>query len=73
MHPNSFLYLHEFHIFPKTFENVTILFSDVVGFTKICTKISPMDVVTLLNSMYIKFDQLSVKYRVYKVCVEFSV
>ena len=26
-----------------------------------------MDVVSLLNSMYIKFDQLSVKYRVYKV------
>ncbi len=46
---------------------MTILFSDVVGFTNICTKISPMEVVTMLNSMYIKFDQLSVQCGVYKV------
>jgi len=51
----------------ETFDNVTILFSDVVGFTNICTRISPMDVVSLLNSMYIKFDQLSELYGVYKV------
>ncbi|KAJ8299765.1 hypothetical protein KUTeg_023825 [Tegillarca granosa] len=34
------------------FDNVTILFSDVVGFTNICSQISPMEVVSMLNAMY---------------------
>ncbi|XP_074659880.1 soluble guanylate cyclase gcy-31-like isoform X2 [Tubulanus polymorphus] len=51
----------------ETFECVTVLFSDVVGFTTICSKITPLQVVTMLNSMYTKFDQLSEKHRVYKV------
>ncbi|ESO91872.1 hypothetical protein LOTGIDRAFT_121827, partial [Lottia gigantea] len=51
----------------QVFENVTILFSDVVGFTTICSRISPMEVVCLLNAMYTKFDQLSEKHNVYKV------
>ncbi|ESO91873.1 hypothetical protein LOTGIDRAFT_121720, partial [Lottia gigantea] len=51
----------------EVFENVTILFSDVVGFTTICSRISPMEVVCLLNAMYTKFDQLSEKHNVYKV------
>lgn len=51
----------------ETFESVTILFSDVVGFTTICSRISPLEVVTMLNSMYTKFDQLSEDHKVYKV------
>ncbi|XP_074660375.1 soluble guanylate cyclase 88E-like [Tubulanus polymorphus] len=51
----------------ETFECVTVLFSDVVGFTTICSKITPLQVVTMLNSMYTKFDTLSEKHRVYKV------
>lgn len=43
----------------QVFDNVTILFSDVVGFTSICSQISPMEVVCMLNAMYTKFDQLS--------------
>jgi len=46
---------------------VTILFSDVVGFTRICSQISPMEVVSMLNAMYTKFDQLSEQHHVYKV------
>ncbi len=46
---------------------MTILFTDVVGFTKICSQISPMQVVDMLNSMYTKFDNLTEKHRVYKV------
>lgn len=49
------------------FDNVTILFSDVVGFTSICSQISPMEVVCMLNAMYTKFDQLSERHGVYKV------
>ncbi|UYV67458.1 hypothetical protein LAZ67_5000684 [Cordylochernes scorpioides] len=51
----------------KYFDSVTILFSDVVTFTEICSRISPMEVVSMLNSMYSLFDQLTEKHGVYKV------
>ena len=46
---------------------MTILFSDVVGFTSICSRISPLEVVAMLNDMYTKFDQLTELHKVYKV------
>ena len=46
---------------------ISILFSDVVGFTNICSAISPMQVVTMLNSMYTSFDTLIEKHNLYKV------
>ena len=49
------------------FDKVTILFSDVVGFTSICSEISPMRVVEMLNNMYTTFDQLIEMHGVYKV------
>ncbi|CAM1324864.1 Uncharacterised protein g8817 [Pycnogonum litorale] len=49
------------------FDSVTILFSDVVGFTSICSRISPMEVVSMLNAMYSIFDQLTERHKVYKV------
>jgi guanylate cyclase len=45
----------------------TILFSDVVGFTSICSQLTPMDVVSMLNSMYTKFDKACGNHSVYKV------
>ena len=60
----SYLWLH---IWLQVFEQVTILFSDVVGFTRICSQITPMSVVSMLNTMYTKFDKLTEKHKVYKV------
>lgn len=54
---------------PQVFPDVTILFSDVVGFTRICSHITPMQVVSMLNTMYTLFDTLSEKHRVFKVCM----
>ena len=40
----------------------------MVGFTSICTQISPMDVAKMLNAMYMTFDSLiSNRKSVYKV------
>jgi len=51
----------------QLFEKVTILFTDVVGFTNICSRLTPMGVVTMLNDMYSKFDLLVARHRTYKV------
>ncbi|KRT78882.1 Adenylate and Guanylate cyclase, partial [Oryctes borbonicus] len=51
----------------EMFDNVSILFSDVVTFTEICSRISPMQVVSMLNGMYSIFDRLSEQNKVYKV------
>ena len=51
----------------KVFDIVTILFSDVVTFTEICSRISPMEVVSMLNAMYSIFDRLTELNGVYKV------
>ncbi|KAF3839193.1 hypothetical protein F7725_017910 [Dissostichus mawsoni] len=51
----------------QVFPDVTILFSDVVKFNEICIHITPMQVVDMLNEIYIVFDTLSEKHNVYKM------
>ncbi|KAL1506677.1 hypothetical protein ABEB36_005999 [Hypothenemus hampei] len=51
----------------EMFDSVSILFSDVVTFTEICSRITPMEVVSMLNGMYSIFDRLTERNRVYKV------
>lgn len=49
------------------FKECTILFSDVVTFTNICSECDPIQIVNMLNSMYSKFDRLTSVHDVYKV------
>ncbi len=51
----------------KVFNSCTILFSDVVGFASLCSQLQPMDVVSMLNEMYTKFDKCLELHDVYKV------
>ena len=43
------------------------MFCYLDGFANICTKVSPMEVVTLVNNMFTSFDRLSERHDVYKV------
>ena len=48
---------------------VSILFSDIKGFTSMCNSSQPLQIVVMLNSLYTFFDQLTEKHNVYKVCI----
>jgi len=48
-------------------DNVTILFVDMVGFTKFSSQLDPDELVMFLNEMYSRFDTVLEKYCLYKV------
>ncbi|MEG3989066.1 adenylate/guanylate cyclase domain-containing protein [Microcoleus sp. S28C3] len=49
------------------FEEATILFADIVGFTTISARIEPMQLVAGLNQIFSTFDQLTEKYGLEKI------
>ncbi|KAL7536037.1 hypothetical protein ACHAXR_008680 [Thalassiosira sp. AJA248-18] len=52
---------------PEARECVTIFFSDIVGYTDMTSKMSPIKVSNMLDRLYLKFDELSRKHDIFKV------
>ncbi|NET57810.1 MAG: PAS domain S-box protein [Symploca sp. SIO2E6] len=49
------------------FAEVTVLFADIVGFTQLSARISPPELVELLNVIFSKFDQLAEQHGLEKI------
>ena len=51
----------------EKYENATIFFSHLVGFTALSDRIKPIEFMSILNQIYAEFDRLVLKHKVYKV------
>ncbi len=51
----------------EQFEEVTILFADIVGFTAFASRVSPLELVNLLGGVFSAFDRLTEKYDLEKI------
>lgn len=49
------------------FENTTVLFADLAGFTKLSSSSSPNHIVEILNTIFYEFDLLTEKYGLEKI------
>ncbi|WP_017715622.1 adenylate/guanylate cyclase domain-containing protein [Kamptonema formosum] len=49
------------------FNEVTILFADIVGFTPLSARLKPIDLVSLLNEIFSSFDDLAEQFRLEKI------
>ena len=46
-------------VIADNFDDVTVVFADLVGFTEMAARMSPQDVVALLNEIFSSFDKLA--------------
>ncbi|WP_293130115.1 adenylate/guanylate cyclase domain-containing protein [Microcoleus sp. bin38.metabat.b11b12b14.051] len=51
----------------ERFESATVLFADLVDFTSLAARISPLELVDLLNQIFSKFDELTEKHGLEKI------
>lgn len=49
------------------FDDVTVLFADIVGFTELSSQVSPIELVGLLNRIFSGFDQLAEQHGLEKI------
>ena len=55
------------HTIAESFSEVTVLFSDLVGFTELSTTIEPCQLVEKLNQIFLAFDKLTEKHQLEKI------
>ena len=51
----------------EEFEEVTVMFADIVGFTQFATRTAPKNLVEILNHIFSKFDDLTEHYGLEKI------
>jgi len=51
----------------KKYEMVTVLFSDIQGFTKIAAETNPEELIKYLNELFVSFDNIISKYNIEKI------
>ena len=51
----------------QRFDSATVLFADIVDFTFLAARISPLELVNFLNQIFSKFDQLTEKHGLEKI------
>jgi adenylate cyclase len=51
----------------EDFSEVSVMFADIVGFTQIASRLTPIDLIDLLNQIFSTFDRLSEKHGLEKI------
>jgi len=54
-------------VIADNFSAASLLFADVVGFTELSAKMTPADVVVLLNDLFARFDRIVARYGLEKI------
>ena len=57
----------ETRVIANSYESATILFADIVGFTKFSSLHKPEEIVNLLNDLFYEFDELTEKHNIEKI------
>ena len=52
---------------PESYECVGLFFSDIVGYTDLCSQLLPEEVMDLLNRLYTRFDAITRELELFKV------
>jgi len=55
------------HIIADNYDNATVLFADIVGFTTLSTLVEPNKLISILNMIFSRFDELAEKHGVEKI------
>ena len=51
----------------NSFSEASVLFADIVGFTKYASQVSPVEMIEMLNLIFSEFDELSDRHKVEKI------
>ncbi|MEW5850029.1 MAG: adenylate/guanylate cyclase domain-containing protein [Myxococcota bacterium] len=54
-------------VIADTFPEVTVLFADIVGFTRLSATVSPEELVVMLNAIFTEFDELADRHGLEKI------
>ncbi|KAF5830870.1 hypothetical protein DUNSADRAFT_13930 [Dunaliella salina] len=51
---------------PEPFPSISLFFSDVVGYTDLCSKLAPEEIMDMLHRLYSRFDTLAQSLKLFK-------